>query len=237
MNNGSLRTKTLILKICGMAETTPAPSPLTRKRDAPIPRQSRSALVLQSWKSCFRLCPSRHVNSERPTLIASSPLNIGFCGQSARQCFEEWPRFFVDDRAGHFSISSDFGRNENYGRGNHSMENTFNNRETETAATETDSSETRRQIFEKVRQRMVELGLENPFQPESSVDIVVISEDKSLLFEPQNSRASELLSQHCGSSQETFTVKDCVRVHPVGSHKIIADLTFAGLKIAHGRGA
>jgi hypothetical protein len=45
-----------------------------------------------------------------------------------------------------------------------------------------------------------------------------------------------LLSQRCGLGPETSATKECVRVHPVGSRRIIADLIQAGLKIAHAQG-
>jgi hypothetical protein len=99
-----------------------------------------------------------------------------------------------------------------------------------------DEADIKRRIFEKVRRRMRELGHDNPFQKASPADVIVTPADKSLLFEPQNSRASELLSQRCGLGPETPATKECVRVHPVGSHRIIADLIQAGLKIAHEQG-
>jgi hypothetical protein len=92
-------------------------------------------------------------------------------------------------------------------------------------------SQIKQKIYEKVRRRMAELGFDSPFHSNAAADIIVIPDDKTLLFEPQNSRASKLLSQRCGSSLETFSVKEVVRVHPVGSHKIIAELTVAGLKV------
>ena len=99
-----------------------------------------------------------------------------------------------------------------------------------------DEAEIKLRIFEKVRRRMRELGHDNPFQEASPADVIITPADESLLFEPQNSRASELLSQRYGLDPETSATKECVRVHPVGSRRIIADLIQAGLKIAHGQG-
>jgi hypothetical protein len=115
------------------------------------------------------------------------------------------------------------------------MENTFKNGGEEVARTEPDS-EIRRRIFEKVRQKMVELGIDNPFHPEPS-DIVITTADKTLLFQPQNARALEILSQYCGFGSESLAERAFVRVHPAGSRKIINDLTFAGLKITRGEAA
>jgi len=114
MNDGPLNTGTPTLRIYERAKTSPAPSPSARKPDAPVPRRSRNELALRSLKLCSRLCPSRCANTAQQASIASSLLNTGFCGQSARQCFGERPRFFVDGKRGRFSISSDFGRNQNY---------------------------------------------------------------------------------------------------------------------------
>jgi hypothetical protein len=116
------------------------------------------------------------------------------------------------------------------------MENTFKHRGAEVAGTEPDS-EIRRRIFDKVRQKMIELGVDDPFHPEPSADIVITTADKSLLFQPQNPRALEILSQYCGFGSESFAERAFVRVHPAGSRKIINDLTFAGLKITHGEAA
>lgn len=99
-----------------------------------------------------------------------------------------------------------------------------------------DEAEIKLRTFEKVRRRMRELGHDNPFQEAPPADVIITPADESLLFEPQNSRASELLSQRCGLDPETSATKECVRVHPVGSRRIIADLIQAGLKIAHGQG-
>jgi hypothetical protein len=100
-----------------------------------------------------------------------------------------------------------------------------------------DEAEIKQRIFEKLRRRIRELGHDNPFQEALPADVIITPVDKSLLFEPQNSRASELLSQRCGLGSETSATKECVRVHPVGSHRIIADLIQAGLKIAHEQSA
>src|SRR6185437_6745230 len=107
MNIGPLRTESPILRIYEAAETTPAPSPSARTPDVLIPHQLRSALALRSSKLCFRLYPSRYANSGRRAWIASSLLNTGFCGRSARRYFGEQPQFSVDGKRGRFSISSD----------------------------------------------------------------------------------------------------------------------------------
>jgi hypothetical protein len=100
-----------------------------------------------------------------------------------------------------------------------------------------DEAEIKLRIFEKVRRRMRELGHDNPFREARPVDVIITPADETLLFEPQNSSASELLCQRYGLGPETSATKECVHVHPVGSDRIIADLMHAGLKIAHGQGA
>jgi hypothetical protein len=96
-------------------------------------------------------------------------------------------------------------------------------------------SEIKQEIYEKVRKRFAELAPDRQkgasFHRELNPDVIVTSDDQSLLFEPQNSRAFELLSRRCGSGIETSAAKECIRVHPVGSRKIISDLTKAGLNV------
>jgi hypothetical protein len=229
MNNGPLRTGTATLKICETVGTTPVPLLSGQKPDAPTLRQSRSALVLRSSRSCFRLYPNQLANSGQPTLIASSPLRTGFCGQSAQQYFEEWPRFFVDGKGGRFSISSDFGMNTNYCRGIHSMENTFNHQEAEIVGIEPDS-ETKRKIFEKVAKRMNRLrSLAAAFCAELNPDVIVISDDRSLLFEPQNSQVTEWLRRRF--ALKNLGIRDRLRVHPCQRRGIIAELKAAGFEV------
>jgi len=43
---------------------------------------------------------------------------------------------------------------------------------------------TKRQIFEKVRRRIVELELGNPFQSDPPTDVILTYADHVLLFEP-----------------------------------------------------
>jgi hypothetical protein len=94
-------------------------------------------------------------------------------------------------------------------------------------------SVTKRQILEKLFKRMNEL--ENGGVPEAcselNPDVIVISADQSLLLEPQNQRASELLQRRCGLGMERVQVRERIRVHPFVSRRIIADLKAAGLKV------
>lgn len=97
-------------------------------------------------------------------------------------------------------------------------------------------SEIKRLIYEKVRKRMAELVVQSreprSLCPELNPDVIVISDDQSLLFEPQNQRALELLTMKCGLTVNHFKLPERIRVHPCKSAKIIADLTIAGLKVA-----
>ncbi|HXT10733.1 MAG TPA: hypothetical protein VN873_04155 [Candidatus Angelobacter sp.] len=93
-------------------------------------------------------------------------------------------------------------------------------------------SQIRGEILNKFRRRMAELALEDTQSP-FYCDIIVISADQSLLFEAQNTHASEALLRRCGLNAEGFAARDRIRVHPCQSAKIIADLEAAGLKIVH----
>ena len=99
-------------------------------------------------------------------------------------------------------------------------------------------SQIKQQIYEKVRRRLAELETDRQegasFCRELSPDVIVISDDQSLLFEPQNQRALEVLVVGCGFAMGFFKLTERIRVHPLRSRKIIDDLTVAGLKIATG---
>lgn len=96
--------------------------------------------------------------------------------------------------------------------------------------------EIRDRIFEKVAQRMSELGTGSPngqeFCPELHPDIIVISDDQSLLFEAQNAWALELLAQICGFARETLTLSERIRVHHCRSRQIIDQLTASGATVS-----
>jgi hypothetical protein len=63
-------------------------------------------------------------------------------------------------------------------------------------------------------------------------DVIVISDDQSLLFEAQNQRATELLILRCGLAVDCFKLPERIRVHPLRSRKIIDELRTAGLNVA-----
>jgi len=96
-------------------------------------------------------------------------------------------------------------------------------------------SVTKREIFEKVSRRLAELHrvefIERECCPELNPDVIVISADQTLLFEPQNKRASEVLRQRLGLGNEGIQVSERIRVHPCMSQKIIDALKFAGLSV------
>ena len=94
----------------------------------------------------------------------------------------------------------------------------------------------KQQLYEKVRKRMAELSSQtnNPGSlcPELNPDVIVISDDQSLLFEPQNQHALEVLAVRCGVATGLSKLTERIRVHPLRSRKIIDDLTTAGLIVA-----
>jgi CDP-diacylglycerol pyrophosphatase len=94
---------------------------------------------------------------------------------------------------------------------------------------------TKQQIFEKVRRRMAEAAANKSgatsFCAELNPDVIVISDDRSLLFEPQNMRASELLHHQCGLGIESVHMRERIRVHPCQGKSLINDLTIAGLTV------
>ena len=96
-------------------------------------------------------------------------------------------------------------------------------------------SEIKRQIYEKVRKRMVELAHATEHKalscPELNPDVIVISDDQSFLFEPQNQRALELLTMRCGLTVDCFQLPERIRVHPLRSREIIDALRTVGLHV------
>lgn len=96
-------------------------------------------------------------------------------------------------------------------------------------------SEIKQQIYEKVRRRMAEFGRQKretvAFCPGLNPDVIVISDDQSLLFEPQNSRASAWLYARCGGAAESDNVRERIRAHPCETPKIVAELKAAGFAV------
>jgi len=162
------------LRICESEETNPAPLPSRQRLGVPTPRRLRNALGLQSSRWYFRLRPNQCENSGPPAWIASNLSNSGFCEQSARQCFEGWPQFLIDGKAGCFSVSSDFGRNVRSLQGNQSMEKILNQHEGPVSGDELESK-IRQRLFEKVGRKMAELGYDSasPFH-RVKPDVVII---------------------------------------------------------------
>jgi hypothetical protein len=94
-------------------------------------------------------------------------------------------------------------------------------------------SEIRRRIFEKFLRRMRESqnneSLEGLFCSELNPDVIVISDDQSFLFEPQNPRMADWLQQNFGI--QNLSVRDRVRVHPSQCRRIIKELKMAGFEV------
>jgi hypothetical protein len=96
-------------------------------------------------------------------------------------------------------------------------------------------SEIRREILEKLAKRTEFrqcIPSNESFCEELNPDVIVISDDQSFLFEPQNQRALEVLTVRCGLALGVFKMTERIRVHPLTSRKIIDDLTRAGLHVA-----
>ena len=98
-------------------------------------------------------------------------------------------------------------------------------------------ADTRQQIFEKVFRKMVESGIEKGGLEISSgfqkaPDVIVISDDGSFIFEPQNRRVTQWLHELCGLDMENTETCDKIRVHPCKRNKIIAGLRVAGFEVA-----
>jgi len=94
-------------------------------------------------------------------------------------------------------------------------------------------SEKKRRIFEKFLRHMWELqnndSSEGLFCAELNPDVIVISDDQSFLFEPQNLQMVEWLQQHFGI--ENLNVRDRIRVHPSQCRRIIKKLKMAGFEV------
>jgi len=99
-----------------------------------------------------------------------------------------------------------------------------------------DLEEIKRRIFEKVDERMRELQSGSSagpeIRPEPQPVVIVIPDDQSLLFEPQNQRALELLARCCGLALEGMTLPERIRVHPCRSRQIIGALKAAGVTVS-----
>jgi hypothetical protein len=90
----------------------------------------------------------------------------------------------------------------------------------------------KRKIFEKLAKRMdgMAAGSVPPAVcAELNPDVIVISDDQSLLFEPQNYRALKLLFKCCGVDVQ---VRERIRVHPCKSREIIGELKAAGVSVS-----
>lgn len=94
----------------------------------------------------------------------------------------------------------------------------------------------RQQIVEKAKKRIAELQASNSgkweFCPELNPDVIVISGDQTMLFEPQNERATKWLRHCCGLSSGEDNRLDSIRVHPSQSRKMMARLKEAGFTVA-----
>lgn len=93
----------------------------------------------------------------------------------------------------------------------------------------------KQQIFEKLRKRMAEAALATAFEtdrcPELNPDVIVISADQTLLFEPRNPKAIAWLEHRCGPSLEIDERYRAVRVHPCQKTKMVRELETAGFAV------
>jgi hypothetical protein len=101
------------------------------------------------------------------------------------------------------------------------------------SASQLSDSVTKQMIFEKVRQRME--TLENKRSEDScselNADVIVISDDTSLLFEPQNLQVTKWLRHRFKLSADNLKIRERIRVHPCQRRRIIAELKAAGFKV------
>jgi hypothetical protein len=63
-------------------------------------------------------------------------------------------------------------------------------------------------------------------------DVVVKTTRETILFEPQNQRASDWLHQRCGFVGETVTGGTEFKVHPSRSKEMVEELKAAGFEVA-----
>jgi len=88
----------------------------------------------------------------------------------------------------------------------------------------------KRRIFAKFAKRMEELRQDpQPICHELSPDVIVISGDQTVLFEPQNTRVAEWLRLRFGL--DNLSVRDRVRVHPDRNDAMMQQLKAAGFEV------
>ncbi|MGB7768394.1 MAG: hypothetical protein WBN22_06015 [Verrucomicrobiia bacterium] len=66
-------------------------------------------------------------------------------------------------------------------------------------------------------------------------DVIVITSQETMLFQPQNRLASEWLHRRCGLAADNITGDTELRVHPRKCQSIIAELNAAGFIVADGK--
>ena len=62
-------------------------------------------------------------------------------------------------------------------------------------------------------------------------DVIVICRSQTLVFEPQNRRASEWLERRCNLTSENTSGHTEIQVHPQLREKLIAELKSAGFTV------
>lgn len=93
--------------------------------------------------------------------------------------------------------------------------------------------EIKQQLFERFCQRMIDLrnSVDSEFCAELNPDVIVISDDQTMLFESQHRRASEWLHFRYGMAFTDERKRNTLRVHPSLSQKIAAELRAAGFTV------
>ena len=85
-------------------------------------------------------------------------------------------------------------------------------------------------IFENLAKRIDGLRQDPQlFCSELNPDVIVISGDQTLLFEPQNVRVAEWLRLRFGL--DNLSVRDRVRVHPACNETMLQQLKAAGFEV------
>ena len=91
----------------------------------------------------------------------------------------------------------------------------------------------KQRILEKIRRRFETLqkAKDASFCKELNPDVIVISDDTSLLFEPQNLQSTDWLRRRFGLNSENLTIRGRIQVHPCQRRGILEELKAAGFEV------
>lgn len=66
-------------------------------------------------------------------------------------------------------------------------------------------------------------------------DVIVISRNQTVLFQPQNRSAAEWLHRRCGLATDSISGDTELRVHPRRCQSIVAEMKAAGFFVTNGK--